>query len=128
MRIKLLTTNIKGTKMKKAEILTHWNSIEPDQKIKIAEVPYKHRGSTYDQDGIRLTGSKEFIDSVLSRIKELLSYENHVSRLQLVYKESHDRKTQAKLGSYNCYIQVHERGGQAKMINTAFNSIVSKGY
>lgn len=106
--------------MKKAQFLDHWQGIQADQNIKISPVVYKHQGSTYAEDGIRLTGSIEFIDSILSRLKDLLRHENGSTRLQVVYKESADRHTQAALDSYNCYIQVHERGGQAKMANLLF--------
>ena len=109
--------------MQKAEILDHWRGIEPDQPLAISAVPYKHEGSTYSEDGIRITGSQEWIDSVLSRIKDLLNHENGTTRLQLVYKESQDRETQRMLGSYNCYIQVHERGREAQMVNAFLDGI-----
>jgi len=116
--------------MRKSEMLNHWQGIEPNQTIKIGVVPYKHQGSTYAEDGIRITGSTEFIDSVLSRLKDLLNHENGNTRLQVNYQESKDRGTGAALGSYNCYIQVHERGGEAKMINAMFGhgKIISRGY
>ena len=104
--------------MNKAEILAHWKTIRPGQPIAIAEVPYKHTGSTYDQDGIRITGSQQFIDSVLSRLTELLDHENDSTRLQLVYKQSQDRETGATIDGYNCYIQVHERGREAQIMNS----------
>ena len=103
--------------MKKAQFINHWQGIAENQNIKITPVAYKHAGSTYAEDGIRLTGSPDFIDSVLSRLKSLLSHENGSTRLQVVYKESTDRHTQEALDSYNCYIQVHERGRQAQMAN-----------
>ena len=103
--------------MLKAETLDHWRGIEPDQVIAITPVEYKHTGSTYAEDGIRLTGSPEFIDSILSRLKDLLEYESDTTRLQLVYKQSQDRETQQPIAGYNCYIQVHERGGEAIIMN-----------
>jgi hypothetical protein len=103
--------------MLKSEILEHWRTIKPNKPIAIEAVPYKHTGSTYDQDGIRITGTAEFIDSVLSRLTDLLDYEGDGTRLQLVYKESQDRETGAALGSFNCYIQVHERGREAQIMN-----------
>ena len=117
--------------MRKREILNHWQAIEPYQPIQINSVLYKHEGSTYAEDGIRLTGSQEFIDSVLSRLKDLLDHENGSTRLQLNYQPSKDSKTQELTGSYNCYIQVHERGGEAKMVNAIFGrngQIPSAGY
>lgn len=109
--------------MKKAQILDHWQGIKADQEIKIQSVIYKHKGSTYAEDGIRLTGSQEFIDSILSRLKDLLTYENGNTRLQLNYQPSKDRETGIETGSYNCYIQVHERGGEAKIVNAMFGRV-----
>lgn len=103
--------------MKKAAILEHWQAIEEGQPIEMEMVPYKHTGSTYAEDGIRLTGTMAFIDSVLSNLKPLLKAENGSTRLQLNYQESKDRETGEPTGSYNCYIQVHERGGEAKHFN-----------
>ena len=96
--------------MKKAQFLNHWKAIEPNQKVTPSPVVYKHRGSTFDQDGIRITGTTMFIDSVLSRLTDLLDAENCDTRLQVVYKQSTDRETGLELDSYNCYVQVHERG------------------
>ena len=103
--------------MRKDEFIAHWQGIKPGQAIAIEPVPYKHKGSTYAQDGIRLTGSREFIDSVLSRLKDMLDHENGDTRLQVVYKQSQDRETGAMLAGFNCYIQVHERGHEAQIMN-----------
>ena len=109
--------------MQKREMLEHWREIKPNQPIAITQVPYKHAGSTYAEDGIRITGSQPFIDSVLSRLTDLLDYENGETRLQVVYKESQDRETGVALNSYNCYLQVHERGGEAKAVNAFVEGI-----
>ena len=109
--------------MKKAEILEHWRRLRGNQPITMRPVPYKHEGSTYDQDGIRITGSKQFIDSILSRIKDLLDHENDNTRLQLVYKRSVDKDTGEELDSYNCYIQVHERGQEARICNAVVRGL-----
>jgi hypothetical protein len=104
--------------MLKEDILRRWESLPRNLPLHMEAVPYKHRGTTYAEAGIRLTGSPEFIDSVLSRLKDLLDYENDDTRLQLVYQESKDKETGAPLDSFNCYIQVHERGGKAQTLNT----------
>ncbi|GAG66532.1 unnamed protein product [marine sediment metagenome] len=109
--------------MRKAEFLDHWQKIEADQKINITPVRYKHQGSTYAKDGIRLTGSRQFIDSMLSKLKELLDHENHTTRLQVAYKESLDKDTGYALGSWNCYIQVHERGQEAQIMNQRYGRV-----
>ncbi len=108
--------------MKKAEVLERWRELEPDQRLNPRMVPYKHEGSTFDQDGIRITGTPEFVDSVLSRLKSLLQYEGDNTRLGLSMTNATDRHTKRELGTVKCYIQVHERGGQAKIMNAMFNA------
>jgi len=105
--------------MKKAQFLKHWQGLSQAtaDQINPGMVAYKHRGTTYDEDGIRLTGTRKFIDSVLATLKPLLRYENGSTRLQVVYKQSTDRKTGSLMDSWNCYIQVHERGREAQMVN-----------
>ncbi len=112
--------------MLKTETIAHWEGIKANQPIEISPVEYKHKGSTYAEDGLRITGSTYFIDSILSRIKDLLELENDNTRLQLVYKQSQDKDTGAMLDSYNCYIQVHERGGEAKMMNAFVRGIKNR--
>lgn len=107
--------------MKKAEALAHWKALPEGRTLDPAIVPYKHSGSTYDQDGIRITGSQEWIDQVLSKIKDLLLHENGGTRLALSYKQSTDRVTRQPLNSYNCYIQVHERGREGQIAASVFN-------
>ena len=97
--------------MEKKAFLKHWSGLRANQKLSPKPVRYGHEGSTYAEDGIRLTGSRLFVDSVLSRLKELLQYEGDGTRLQTVYKRSTDRESGKTLTSYNCYVQVHARGG-----------------
>lgn len=122
--------------MKKKEFLDYWRSLDeaPATDIKMLPVFYQHKGSTYDEDGIRITGRKTFIESVLRTLKPLLAYENGQTRLQVTMQETKDRETGVKTGTWNCYIQVHERGGQAKAVNgfvsaiTGQEELVSQGY
>ena len=120
--------------MQKAAFLQHWKTLTPNQPIKPAVIPYKHEGSTYAEDGIRITGSREFIDSVLSRLTDLLRFENGETRLQVNYQESKDRASGQLTGSWNCYVQVHARGGEAIMVNAFVSGlagreiIASRGY
>jgi len=100
--------------MEKKHFLIHWSKLRPNQKLSPKPVRYTHEGSTYAEDGVRITGSKAFVDSVLSRLKDLLRYEGEETRLQVVYKKSTDRESGKTLTSYNCYVQVHARGGFKK--------------
>jgi hypothetical protein len=104
--------------MKKAEILAHWKFLSRPQQLTPRPVPYGHRGSTYDQDGIRITGSRPFIDAILSRLTDLLAFENGSTRLQISYQPATDKESGHPLGSWSCYIQVHERGTHACVANS----------
>ncbi len=116
---------MKAERLTKAQALSHWAGL-PDQRAPsqtMRPVPYKHEGSTYAEDGIRLTGSREFIDSVLAALKPLLGRENNLERLQLVYSQSTDRETGRPINGWNCYIQVHTRGREAQMVNALFGPV-----
>ena len=97
--------------MEKKPFLKHWAMLRADQKLDPKPVRYTHAGSTYAEDGIRITGSRAFVDSVLSRLKDLLAFESDETRLQVVSKRSTDRESGKTISSYNCYVQVHARGG-----------------
>ena len=107
--------------MKKADTIRHWRALPENQPLRPASVPYKHEGSTYGEDSIRITGSREFIDAVLSRVKPLLDHENGSTRLQLAYAKVEPKPGHAcPPDAHACYIQVHERGGQAQMMAAVF--------
>jgi hypothetical protein len=95
----------------KKPFLRHWAKLRANQKLDPRPVRYSHEGSTYAEDGIRITGSRAFVDSVLSRLKDLLAFESDKTRLQVVYKRSTDRESGRTMSSYSCYVQVHGRGG-----------------
>lgn len=104
--------------MTKKEILHLWARLTP-MRIKAKPIPYGHKGSAYDCDGIRITGSEEFIPSVLSNLKDLLKYEGPTTRLQVTFQDAKD-KLGRPTGSKSCYIQVYERGPEAKIFNTRY--------
>ena len=111
------TANKKKWKATKDQILSYWRGLRDDTPIFVKPIPYEHKGSTYGEDGVRLTGSSEFIASILPRLKELLDYENPHTKLALVYRETESPSKMA-LGvsktSYVLYLQVKERGQGGK--------------
>lgn len=74
----------------KDEVLDTWTQIRPDTPIfmqPLQDVDTKAiEKSSYGEDGIRITGSWSFIASVLSRLKDLLQFENEETKLRLVFK------------------------------------------
>ena len=111
--------------MRKAQALKHWESL-PDQPIRKPDpIPYKHSGTTYGADGVRIEGSPEFVDSVLAQLKPLLNGENCSTRIALVYQtiEPREGKPNPYVGNTVCYVKTHERGGQAQMMNAVFGRV-----
>ena len=100
----------KPWKAKKPEISAFWAGLKPDLPLKLEPIPYDHKGSSILQDGIRITGSKEFIASVLSRLKEFLLYENPNSKLVISYRQQAKSLIQGNRDSYFFYLQVKSRG------------------
>lgn len=79
---------------KKSEILDWWSKLKPDQPIMPDPIPHSREGSTYGWDGIRITGSKEFIASVMSRFKDFAYQENPATKLKLAFRQVEDKYTQ----------------------------------
>jgi hypothetical protein len=101
----------KKWKATKDEIVQYWKALRPDMPIQITPIRYDHDGTTYAEDGVRITGSREFIGSVLARLKEFINFENAQTKLQLVYRET-DSPSQVYTAktSFVFYIQTKERG------------------
>lgn len=106
-----------GWKASKDEIIEHWRKLPPGLAMsQMRSVPPGHEGPTYSFDGLRITGSSQWIDFVLARLKEVLNYETEEggqTRLQVIYKQIVDNKTQQPVPeSFVFYIQVKQREGK----------------
>ena len=100
-------------KISKDEIMKSWRILNPATPIAMKPISKDHVGSTYGEDGIRITGSPTFINSVLSKIKPLLNYETPNIKLVVSYRETQS-PSQIERGnlkkSYVFYVQSKERG------------------
>ena len=74
-------------KVTKPEILDYWKKLRTNTPILMKPIDPMHKGSTYGEDGLRITGSPQFIGSVLSRLKELVNYENPYTKLSVIYRQ-----------------------------------------
>lgn len=103
--------------------LNLWQNFKPT-KLNPEPIPYKHKGTTVDQDGIRICGSLEFIASVMARLKDLIEFENNETRIGIAFSELTDRESGSRIkGRFRCSIQVHERGDEAKIMNARYGRI-----
>jgi hypothetical protein len=87
--------------MKKENIIRHIKSLRANQPIKSKGISPTHKGSTFTEDAIRVTGSREFIDGVLSHLKPVLDLESETQDLKLVYTQS--RKDGNLIDKWNFY-------------------------
>ena len=105
-------------KATKQEIIRFWSQLQPNTPLAMTPIPYQHEGSTYQQDGIRVTGSKEFIASTIARLKEFMSYENPKTKLMVVYRQTQKQnQVPDDRTTYVLYIQAKERGQQSGGVN-----------
>lgn len=103
---------IKSWSASKEDIIKLWRSLNPSTPLSVSPIRSSHKGSTYGEDGIRITGSPNFISSVLSKLKPFLDYETASTKLAVSYRETQS-PSQIERGnlkkSYVFYIQVKER-------------------
>ena len=71
-----------------------------------------HRGSRYAQDGIRITGSHSFIQSVLGKIKDILTYQSPNVDVEVEYRQIQDKSgTEKGTPKFVFYAHLKEKGG-----------------
>lgn len=94
---------------KKEDIINYWKKLTPS-KIIIDPINKNHKGSTFNEDGIRITGEPKFIYSVLSHLKEFLEFDNDQTSLEVKFKETTNKNVDKPLKkSYSFYIQVKNK-------------------
>ena len=98
-------------KATKEEIVAFWQKLRPDTPIQMRPIDYAHKGSTYGEDGIRITGTPQFISSVIARLKELLHFETPSTKLAVTYRET---ESPSQIGqnktSYVFYVAAKQSG------------------
>lgn len=77
----------KTWKAKRAEVIDFWRGLKPNLPISIEPVPEHHTGTKFRFDGIRITGRPQFINSILSRIKDMLEHETPGYKLEVEYRQ-----------------------------------------
>lgn len=114
--------------MKKNAALKRWAELEPNQPIlpHMTPIAYKARGSSYGACGIRIDGNPQFVDSVLSRLQDLIDGENHLTRLGLSRSTVDGAALGKQLDKADdeaevVYIRLHRRGRQGAMASAAFD-------
>ena len=122
--------------MEKKKALQRWIATPADLPIlpHFTALPADAKGSTFGACGIRISGNPEFIDAVLSRLKDLISAESGATRLhfgrnpvkavaiskdgEVVEKQWKNADTDSEV----CYIQIRERTAKTRQRKVRENS------
>ena len=72
----------------KDEIISHWSKLTVRGIIPITPKPHNHYGTSLDEDTVRVTGSREFVDAIMARLKEFLQFETQETELEVRYEQS----------------------------------------
>lgn len=101
----------KPWKAKRQDVVSFWQSLKPNMPIKPTPVSRLHKGTRFDQDGIRITGSPDFINGVISRLKDMLQYDAHPgTKLDVEYRQIETKDGEVKgMPIYVFYIHVLEK-------------------
>lgn len=101
----------------KSDLICQWLELEPDQDPLAHMRPIVGSGSSYGGDGIRISGSVEFVSAVMSRLQDLTDAENDL----MILKASHSivkpteingkAKDWKYTGGHVVYIQLGQRTG-----------------
>jgi len=98
---------------KKDEILHMWQQMRPDAPIIMTPMAPSMPGaghSSYGEDGVRITGSYNFIAGVLGKLKSLMSYENPGMKLRLVFRAVDSNKvSRPDRQAYVFYVNLQPR-------------------
>lgn len=96
----------KPWKAKKSEVLQFWQNLKSDLPIHMRPVSEEHRGTRFRKDGIRITGTPTFINSIICRLKDLLPYEGQEHRLDVEYRQV-ENKTDEPTNDANFVFYAH---------------------
>lgn len=111
--------------MKKEQMLVHWKELPDNAPILPHFTPLeKPKGSTFGACGIRIDGNPAFVDAVLSRIKDVLAGENHVTRLACSYNDAitgFKEAPNAEPYAVVCYVRLHMRGHEGAIASAVFD-------
>lgn len=101
----------KPWKAKRADIIRFWASLRPNQPIQPTPVSKYHTGTKFREDGLRITGSPDFINGVLSRIKDVLQYDtNPATKLEIEYRQITNKQGgPMDRPIYVCYLHVIQK-------------------
>lgn len=105
----------KPWKAKKSEVLDFWRNLKPNMPIAMEPVSELHKGTRFRQDGLRVTGSPQFINSVISRLKDMMEFEAGDFRLDVEYRQIEAKEADAnQTPEFVFYVHLVKKDNQIK--------------
>lgn len=97
------------TGSKRVRFINYWRSLPNHSPLAMKPIPKEHEGrTTKGEDSIRVSGSAPFINSVMSRLKDVLALEGEDSKLQITFRQSKYQRISGER-SFIMYVNVLER-------------------
>lgn len=97
----------------KDQIMQMWRNLRPDVPINLTPIDTSDpegNTKTYGEDGIRITGTWNFIASVMGRLKDIMVFENPQTKLRLVFRGvDSTRDARPDRQSYVFYVNLERR-------------------
>ena len=98
----------KPWKARRKDVLTFWGGLQSNMPLQPSPISKHHTGTRFREDGLRITGSSFFVNSVMSHLKDFLRFDTDPrTKLDVEY-----RQIQGKEGDptdvpiYVCYVYV----------------------
>lgn len=99
-------------KAKQADAIQMWKDARIDSPVIMTPISKSHRGNRYAEDGIRITGTYHFINSVLGKLKDILTYQSPNVGIEVEYRQIEDKAGVRKgVPKFVYYIHLKEKGG-----------------
>ena len=101
---------------KKDQVISYWSKLQPESPIPMQPMQISDGSKrSLGEDGVRISGSPQFIAGILSKLKAIISYEDANNRLRLVYREiDPNRSARKDRRSFIVYINLEPRARPKK--------------
>ena len=78
----------KPWKARRKDVLTFWNGLQTNLPLQPSPINKHHTGTRFREDGLRITGSSAFVNSVMSHLKDFLRFETDPrTKLDVEYRQ-----------------------------------------
>jgi len=98
----------KPWKARRADVLQFWQNLQPGIPLQPTPIEKGHRGTRFRRDGLRITGTAQYVNSVMSHLKDFLDFEaDPRTKLDVEYRQLQSKEGEyQEMPIYVCYVYV----------------------